>query len=69
MQLIDIRCTILKARYFIKCFERTDSDLIVAKLFVLRWNDVALPFPTFDRETGKPQWSIGTVRGHLCKHG
>jgi len=34
-------------RYFIKCFERTDSDLIVAKLFVLTWNDfVALPYHT-----------------------
>jgi len=34
-------------RYFIKCFERIDGDLIVAKLFVLTWNDcVALPYPT-----------------------
>jgi len=30
-----------------KCFKRTDSDLIVAKLFVLTWNEcVALPYPT-----------------------
>jgi len=28
-------------------FDRTDSDLLVAKLFVVTWNDfVALPYPT-----------------------
>jgi len=34
MQLIDITCTALND-YFIRCFERTDSDLVVVKLFVL----------------------------------
>jgi len=31
-------------------FERTDSDLVVAKLFVLSWNEcVALPYATYLR--------------------
>ena len=39
MQLIDIRCTtLIKTRYFIKCFKRTDSDLIVAIGEIVRTN-------------------------------
>jgi len=44
--LIQIRCTSLN-EIFIKCFEHTDGDLIVTKLFILTWNNcVVMPYPT-----------------------
>jgi len=37
-------------RDFIKCLDRTDNDLMVAKLFVLTWNEyVALLYPKYLR--------------------